>query len=150
MPLQAALWSENTTIHLIDPGAGAWGFMTEPAGEGHTILAITVDRLMSDHGIDHIDILKVDIEGAEKEVFADTSAWIDRVDSIIVELHERLKGGCNRSFYNATSGFSPSGCTARMSTFLDLAFSLRYRRMALPTDLEKVWNSAGHNVRLRR
>jgi FkbM family methyltransferase len=105
VPLQAALWGENTTIHLIDPGHGAWGFMTEPAGEGHAVAAITVDRLMSDHGIDHIDILKVDIEGAEKEVFAETSAWIDRVGSMIVELHERLKGGCNRSFYNATSGF---------------------------------------------
>ena len=45
-------------------------------------MAITVDRLMSDHGIEHIDILKVDIEGAEKEVFADTSAWIDRLVSI--------------------------------------------------------------------
>jgi FkbM family methyltransferase len=105
VPLHAALWGENTTIHLMDPGDGAWGFMTEPAGEGRAVRAITVDRLMSDHGIGHIDILKVDIEGAEKEVFADTSAWIDRVGSIIVELHEGLKGGCNRSFYNATSGF---------------------------------------------
>jgi FkbM family methyltransferase len=105
VPLQAALWSENTTIHLTDPGDGAWGFMTEPAGEGHAVAAITVDQLMRDHGVDHIDILKVDIEGAEREVFADTSAWIDRVGSIIVELHENLKGGCNRSFYNATSGF---------------------------------------------
>jgi FkbM family methyltransferase len=106
VPLQAALWGENTTINMVDPGAGAWGFMTEPAGEGHATPAITVDRLMRDHGIDHVDVLKVDIEGAEKEVFADTAAWIDRVDSIIVELHERLKAGCNRSFYNATSGFS--------------------------------------------
>ena len=63
--------------------------MTELAGEGHAVAAITRDRLMRDQGIDHIDILKVDIEGAEKEVFADTSAWIDRVGSIIVELHER-------------------------------------------------------------
>jgi FkbM family methyltransferase len=106
VPLQAALWGENTTINLIDPGDGAWGFMTEPAGEGHAVSAITMDRLMSHYGIDYVDILKVDIEGAEKEVFADTSAWIDRVGSIIVELHERLKSGCNRSFYNATSGFS--------------------------------------------
>ena len=113
VPRHAALWGENTTIHLIDPGDSAWGFMTEPAGEGRAVAAITVDRLMSDHGIDHIDILKVDIEGAEKEVFADASAWIDRVGDdvflnrwqFIVELHERLKGGCNRSFYNATSGF---------------------------------------------
>ena len=106
VPLQAALWWENTTINIVDPGDGAWGFKTEPAGEGHAVPAITVDRLMSDQRIDRIDILKVDIEGAEKEVFADSSAWIDRVGSIIVELHERLKGGCNASFYNATTEFS--------------------------------------------
>ena len=29
MPLQAALWGENTTIHLTDLGDGAWGFMTD-------------------------------------------------------------------------------------------------------------------------
>jgi hypothetical protein len=55
--------------------------------------------------IEHIDILKIDIEGAEREVLRDPSAWIGNVDTLIVELHERLKLGCNRSFYNATNGF---------------------------------------------
>ena len=26
VPLHAALWGENATIHLTDPGDGAWGF----------------------------------------------------------------------------------------------------------------------------
>ena len=66
---------------------------------------MTVDTLMKEHGIDHIDILKIDIEGAEKEVFRDPSAWIGKVDALIVELHERMKLGCNRSFYNGTNCF---------------------------------------------
>jgi FkbM family methyltransferase len=106
VPIQAALWGENTTVNILDPGSGAWGFMTDVAGSGHEVPAITVDRLMDEHDIERIDILKVDIEGAEKEVFAKDPAWIGRVGSIICELHERLKGGCNRSFYNATSGFA--------------------------------------------
>ena len=106
VPIQAALWGENTTINIVDPGEGAWGFMTDAAGDGHEVSAITVDRLMDDYDIDRIDILKIDIEGAEKEVFADNPAWIDRVGSIICELHERLKGGCNRSFYDSTRGFA--------------------------------------------
>jgi hypothetical protein len=50
-------------------------------------------------------VLKVDIEGAEREVFADPSAWIDRVGVIIVELHDRFRTGCSRAFYRATGGF---------------------------------------------
>ncbi len=33
--------------------------------------AITVETLMRENAIDHIDIFKIDIEGAEREVFMD-------------------------------------------------------------------------------
>lgn len=112
-PIQAALWNRNEEINLIDPGLGKWGFMTgeKAASEAatdnicHAVKAMTVDSIMDEFGIDRINILKVDIEGAEKEVFSDTSAWIDKVDALIVELHERMKPGCNRSFYLGSVGF---------------------------------------------
>lgn len=112
-PLQAALWHKNEEIDLIDPGLGNWGFMTEQKDQAggnsaqarHRVQAMTVDRILAQFGLDRVDILKIDIEGAEKEVFSDTSAWIDRVDSMIVELHERMKTGCNRSFYLGSGGF---------------------------------------------
>ena len=111
--LQAALWGTNAELDLIDPGLGTWGYTTDerdhagglPGTTRHTVPAITVDKLMQDFGLSKIDILKIDIEGAEREVFADTSAWIDKVDAIIVELHERMKPGCNRSFYCGSLGF---------------------------------------------
>jgi FkbM family methyltransferase len=34
-----------------------------------------------------IDLLKVDVEGAEREVFGDCAGWIDRVRNIMIELH---------------------------------------------------------------
>ncbi|HJW24124.1 MAG TPA: FkbM family methyltransferase [Rhodocyclaceae bacterium] len=112
VPLRAALWHENRRINLVDPALGHWGFMTQ-AGEGEASLGrmldqvqgMTIDRIMADHGIDHIDILKIDVEGAEREVFRDPTPWLDQVDALIVELHERLKPGCNRAFYNGTTGF---------------------------------------------
>lgn len=113
IPIQAALWHKNGEINLIDPGLGEWGFMTDKKTsldrlQGdfcHIVKAIRIDRIMEDYEIDKIDILKIDIEGAEKEVFSDASSWIGKVDSIIVELHERIKAGCNRSFYNGSNGF---------------------------------------------
>ncbi len=113
VPVQAALWNRNEEINVVDPGLGSWGFMTEsaagaervPAKPCHTVPAMTVDRIMRDHGLVRIDILKIDIEGAEKEVFSDTSAWIDKVDAIIIELHDRMKPGCEKSFLAGAIGF---------------------------------------------
>jgi FkbM family methyltransferase len=108
-----ALWHENTRINLVDPGLGKWGFMTQAqdsAEERHgqivyEVQGVTVDTIMKEQGIDHIDILKIDIEGAERELFRDPSSWIEKVDSLIIELHECRKPGCNRSFYNGSNGF---------------------------------------------
>jgi FkbM family methyltransferase len=113
IPVRGALWNENTTIHLVDPGAGEWGFMTQASGPPEQqcgaipqpVRGMTVDTVMQEQGIEHIDILKMDIEGAEREVFSDPSSWLGRVDALIVELHERIKSGCNRAFYCGTAGF---------------------------------------------
>ena len=111
--VNAALWNRDTHINIVDTGLGSWSFMTEeddtpeePAGKVvHRIRSMTVAKIMDDFGLEKIDILKIDIEGAEKEVFEDTSTWIARVDAIIIELHEHMKPGCLRSFYNGSNGF---------------------------------------------
>ena len=106
--VRAALWSESGVIGVVDSGTGAWGFRTEAmtdAMAGNAVRAATLDELLDEHGFDHVDLLKMDIEGAEVEVFADTSAWIDRVNVVVAELHERYRTGCLRNFYNGTPGF---------------------------------------------
>lgn len=113
IPLHAALWHKNEEINLIDPGLGKWGFITEtntssgnlPGRLCHTVMAMTLEKIMKDHNLSNINILKIDIEGAEKEVFSDTSPWIEKIDSLIIELHERMKAGCTTSFYSGAKGF---------------------------------------------
>ncbi len=108
-----ALWNENTIINLVDPSLGKWGFITQAKDSVeerygpivHEVQGVTVDTIMKEQGIEHIDILKIDIEGAEREIFKDPSSWILKVDSLIIELHERMKPGCNRSFYNGSNDF---------------------------------------------
>ena len=68
--------------------------------------AVDMDSLLERFGIEHLDLLKMDIEGAEKAVFADCTDWIDRVEAIIVEVHDRLLPGCSESFDRATTGFA--------------------------------------------
>ncbi len=113
VPIQTALWNKNEEINLIDPGDGKWGFRTEMKNPSenlqgsacHTVMAMTIDKIIKDYSLTKIDILKIDIEGAEKEVFSDTSSWIEKIDSIIIELHDRIKAGCSRSFYHGSNGF---------------------------------------------
>ena len=112
-PVLGALWSEKTEVEVVDHGLGNWGFMIEaPSSSGPSsnsrhqkIEAMTVDMILERYDVSKISLLKIDIEGAEREVFRNSSSWIDRVDSLIVELHEHMKPGCNRSFYSATGGF---------------------------------------------
>lgn len=112
-PINAALWDKNGEVNLVDPGQGKWGFMTKGDDSHevslskmcHKVKSMTVDKLMEDHELDKIDILKIDIEGAEREVFGNSSSWIEKVDALMIELHERIKPGCNLSFYNGSKGF---------------------------------------------
>lgn len=111
IPLHAALWKENADIDLIDPGLGHWGFQaTEATDEEaeqiqHKVPGLTVDTIMDNYGMEYVDILKIDIEGAEKEVFENASAWIGRTGVTFIELHEDMKPGCEASLRNATRDF---------------------------------------------
>jgi FkbM family methyltransferase len=67
-------------------GAREDGFRMSDGGEGDTAV-ITMGDVLDELGGDRIDVLKVDIEGAEEELFADCAAWIDRVGVLSVECH---------------------------------------------------------------
>lgn len=120
MPIEAALWRAETMVDLSDPGTGSWGFQTEerqePAANGARVRALTVDSLMREAGVEHIDILKVDIEGSEKEVFECCGKWIDKVGVLVVEFHDRWKTGCSETVRNAAKDF-PISWTQGETTF---------------------------------
>jgi FkbM family methyltransferase len=64
---------------------GSWGFSMTDEDDGETPV-ITMDRLIAEHGLDRIDVLKCDIEGAEAELFED-APWMSRVGMAVVECH---------------------------------------------------------------
>ena len=111
-PVEAALWSKDQPISLVDPGIGAHGFQTVDQNprncERHALVqAFALDTIMECFGLKTIDILKIDIEGAEKEVLEHSAPWIDKVNVIMLELHDHLKPGCSHAFWRATAGFRP-------------------------------------------
>jgi FkbM family methyltransferase len=109
IPLQAAVWYDDVPIGLWDPEEGHWGFrVSEERTQGGEleIQGRSIDSIMRQHGVDRVDILKLDIEGSEKEVFEHADAWIDDIGIIVAELHDRYRMGCARAVYKATDGFA--------------------------------------------
>jgi len=105
-PIHAALWSSEGYISIADPLPGAfgnWGFTV--SSRPGDVRAITIRSLLRDFGVDRIDLLKIDIEGSEQEVF-EICDWQDLLDSIVIELHDRFKPGCSHVVNRALQGFS--------------------------------------------
>lgn len=110
-PVRAALWKENTELNLVDPGEGHTTYQTRrsaapaAASQGSVVPAITVDALMAKFNFSFIDFLKVNIEGAEKEVFESCESWINRVGVIAMDLHDDLRPGSSEPVRAATQAF---------------------------------------------
>jgi len=53
-----------------------------------SLSAFSIPDLLADHHLREIDILKVDIEGAEVQLFSEGyEAWLPKVHTLIIELH---------------------------------------------------------------
>jgi FkbM family methyltransferase len=109
VPVHAALWNRDGEISVseADPATGAfekWGFITHE-GPGAKVRAITMRTLMEEMRMRSVDLLKIDIEGAEKEVF-ESCDWMDDIRCLMIELHDRFKPGCSEAVNFAAQRFS--------------------------------------------
>jgi FkbM family methyltransferase len=106
-PIHKGLWACRTRIRVDNPAAESWAFQASVAkdADDSAIEALGVLDLMADYDLPRIDVLKIDIEGAEYEVFSGgIDAWIDRVDLIAVETHDRMRPGCTDVIRRAIAG----------------------------------------------
>ncbi len=89
--VHAALWTSTGDLTFLTEGSdsGMIGSLSG-AGEGFTGTQVTVPSLRL-HDVlaqDRIDLLKLDIEGAEDAVLRDCEPVLDRVGAIVMDLHE--------------------------------------------------------------
>lgn len=108
--VKAAIWGSDDKRTIQNRNTGHWGYTiseTENQVEstGQEINCLTMETLMKEHEVETIDILKMDIEGGEKDVLEKASGWIESVNILTVELHDRICMGCDRAFYLATQDF---------------------------------------------
>jgi FkbM family methyltransferase len=103
---RAAVWPRSGSVRIVDPGVAYNAFQVEEDAQGD-IPAIRVSDLIAKYYLHEIDLLKVDIEGAELALFEDPSAgeWLRLVRMMLIETHDDMLPGCSESVRNASSGF---------------------------------------------
>lgn len=86
--LNQGLWHERRIMTLVGDYTGAK--LQELTAGSTTVSCIDLQSLLSDLSIEHIDIVKLDIEGAEDEVLSSNSdSWLRKTDRLIVEFHSQ-------------------------------------------------------------
>ena len=80
-----------------------------------SIDALCIDTLLLKYNIDCIDVLKLDIESSEKQLFSQNyQNWLPKVKLIIIEFHDGFEKGCSKTFFEAIN-----------KTFNDYSLSIR-------------------------
>lgn len=108
IPLRGGVWRNNANLKIYDPGFGEWSLMVEEtvSDEG-TIPARTIESICQEYSIKSIDILKMDIEGSEKEVFeSENGKWLHLVRMLIVEVHDNMKPGTANAVIHAVKNMN--------------------------------------------
>jgi FkbM family methyltransferase len=106
--LHSGLWSHKCKLRIL-AGESAEGFRAEEAiGEPQSsdVDAVSIPSIMESFGFEEIDILKMDIEGAEYQVFSapDVNSWINRVKVLIFECPDADRPGTTQIIFGKLAG----------------------------------------------
>lgn len=90
--VRGGIWCRDAWLAIKNPHADLWAFRVlevaehaEGSCQGHSI-----ESLLRRFGLDGAELVKLDIEGAEVEVFGRGSLrWLDRAEAVVIELHGR-------------------------------------------------------------
>jgi len=98
LPLPCALASKPQRMRIVDAGNGCWGFRTmaikDEEAKEDDVSSVSIDEIFTAHSSDCFSfIVKIDIEGGEKELFQQHTEWIGRTPLIIIELHDWMLPG---------------------------------------------------------
>jgi len=107
--IRSGIWSHSAILSVIDEGKGNNSFTVAEilSPKVDSINAISIYDIMQERSWDTIDILKLDIEGAEKNVFEKKfEQWLPRVKILVIEFHDRMVEGCSSTVLKALSNYS--------------------------------------------
>ncbi len=104
--LNNGIWNKSCRLQIIDNGDGNASFLTKelPGNETpeNAINAITITDIMNQFNIRKLDLLKLDIEGSERDVFKENyDEWLNKTQDIIVEIHPHIHSDAGATILEA-------------------------------------------------
>jgi FkbM family methyltransferase len=103
--IQAAVWQSHANLRFSPKDRGQlsneWGYSVEQADQDSGVKSVTIPDLIAMSGFSRVSILKIDIEGAELNLFQSNTEWIELVDNLVIELHGPE---CSEMFLTAIRG----------------------------------------------
>lgn len=103
--INGALWWESGSVQIgnrFGDIAESYSIQSTSGGGGAEVRAYTVPELMGLMKWDSIDILKIDVEGAEYEIFGKNSAeWIPKVKCFVFEVPDNDRPTTTQIIYKA-------------------------------------------------
>lgn len=106
--INMGIWNKQTNLLVKDEGQGNNGFFVVETDEvsNDVIPSVSIYDIMKKMNWKYIDILKLDVEGAEKEIFSSGyQDWLPKTKVLIIELHDRIKAGCSKAVLSAVSEY---------------------------------------------
>lgn len=99
------LWSSDGYLAIANPEDEPYAYRVEESSADNpdAFPSTSISSLLTARHMDHIDILKIDIEGSEKELFSHGTEWSDNVRCLMIELHDHFKPGCKTAVETALS-----------------------------------------------
>lgn len=106
--IKGAVWSSDTHIKIVNDfnDRQDWGYRVDETTDADGLPAYSLNSLAKTHHFDIIDILKIDIEGSEKQIFNPAVANLDflaKTRCIAIEIHDEYN--CRTDIYQVLKDF---------------------------------------------
>ncbi|MCF6129923.1 FkbM family methyltransferase [Flavobacterium sp. AS60] len=98
--IKGGLWSKNTNLKLVNDfrDQNDWSYRVEETNEETDLKAYSIPFLMKEYNFDVVDILKIDIEGSEKELFSNGDiSFLEKTKCVAIEIHDEFD--CREMIY---------------------------------------------------
>jgi FkbM family methyltransferase len=98
-PIHAGIWNTRTHLKILNRNGSPCGFRTVECetNDPEAIAALSVPDILERFSNCDPLLIKVDVEGAEDNLFACYPGWVDKMPGLIVELHDWMLPGWETS-----------------------------------------------------
>ena len=109
--IQAAVWSEEKSLVISDTAEQGEHWMRQVGVASNcndsrpTVQGLTMQSLLAHSGFAEVDLLKVDIEGAEVELFQGDLSWMKQIRALAIEFHDDTRTRSNFDTHLQAYGF---------------------------------------------